>query len=275
MNPLTRLAMLSQIIITLLASAFTFNAVAQVAAPPAPPAREVKASSPMASSTQTSETMGRSTRTVYQGAKEIHWVRDSAEYRGCALQAFAWAGRLVEEKAKTETSGTWAVVCDADETVLDNSEFQKEVGSEGYTPENWNAWVQRQEAAAIPGAIAFLNHVHELGGKIVIVTNRKGNECPPTQENFRKAGLPFDIMLCQMSADKIKDGRFESVENGTAAQGVPPMKVLLYCGDNIQDFPKQRQEIRLQPEEAMKDFGQKFIVIPNPMYGTWVENPER
>jgi 5'-nucleotidase (lipoprotein e(P4) family) len=220
--------------------------------------------------------MGRApgTRTPYTGAKEIHWVRDSAEYRACAIQAFAWASRLAEEGAKNETSGTWAVVVDADETVLDNSQFQKEVGSEGFTPAKWDAWVRREEAVAIPGAIAFLNRVHELGGVVAVVTNRKATEQSHTESNFHKAGIPYDLMLCQTN-DHMKDARFEAVQKGTAAPGVGPLKVLVFCGDNIQDFPNQRQEIRFQPEAAMSDWGKKYIAIPNPMYGTWVNNPER
>jgi 5'-nucleotidase (lipoprotein e(P4) family) len=256
---------------------FVAVATAQTAAPPAPAGFSMNADvTPAGTATPApKESMGRSaSRMPYTGAKEIHWFRDSAEYRACAIQAFEWAGRLAEENARGMTSGTWCIITDADETVLDNSLFQKEVGSEGYTPEKWDAWVKREEAVATPGAVKFLDRVHQLGGRVVIISNRKASEKEHTEAALRKSGLSYDLFLGQTTT-ATKEGRFESVENGTAAPGMPPMKVVLWCGDNIQDFPGKRQEIRLQGEDAMAEFGRRFVVLPNPMYGTWVNNPER
>lgn len=246
---------------------------AQVAAPPAPGPASAASAAPSSATTATVSQLPAS-RVPYVGDKETHWFRDSAEYRACAIQAFRWAGRLVEENSSGQTSGTWAIITDADETVLDNSLFQKEVGSEGYTPEKWDAWIKREEAVATPGAITFLKRVHELGGKIVIVSNRKASEQARTEAVLKKQGMPYDILLGQTN-DRFKDARFEAVEKGTAVPGVGPLKVVLYLGDNIQDFPNVRQEIRLKGEDAMADFGKKYVILPNPMYGTWVNNPER
>jgi len=44
-------------------------------------------------------------------------------------------------------------------------------------------------------------------------------------------------------------------------------------GDNITDFPDLDQAIRLEKDPAFADFGRRFIVLPNPMYGSWVGNP--
>jgi len=44
-------------------------------------------------------------------------------------------------------------------------------------------------------------------------------------------------------------------------------------GDNIEDFPGMDQEIRFESEDGFIDFGERFIVMPNPMYGSWYENP--
>ncbi|HET7746393.1 MAG TPA: 5'-nucleotidase, lipoprotein e(P4) family, partial [Vicinamibacteria bacterium] len=73
-----------------------------------------------------------------------------------------------------------------------------------------------------------------------------------------------------------KNPRFERVQKGTAAEGLPPLEVLLWIGDNIQDFPGLRQDVvRADPEAALAPFGTRYFAIPNPMYGSWERNPPR
>jgi predicted secreted acid phosphatase len=50
------------------------------------------------------------------------------------------------------------------------------------------------------------------------------------------------------------------------------MRVLMWVGDNIQDFPHLSQDIRKQGDAAFADFGEGFVVLPNPMYGSWTRN---
>jgi predicted secreted acid phosphatase len=52
------------------------------------------------------------------------------------------------------------------------------------------------------------------------------------------------------------------------------MDVLMWVGDNILDFPNQSQELRNGGDDAFADFGSRFVVIANPMYGSWQKNAE-
>jgi len=204
----------------------------------------------------------------------IHWARSSAEFHAALVQTYAFAGRRLEELAAERAAGTWAVALDADETVISNSQFQKDLEASGepFSREAWHAWARRREATALPGARAFLERVHDLGGRIAIVTNRDQAICPDTEANFRDLGLPFDVILCRRDEGR-KEPRWEQVENGIAAPGLPPLEILLWLGDNIQDFPNLGQDLRFEPDAAFADFGRKYFVIPNPMYGSWVGNP--
>jgi len=127
----------------------------------------------------------------------VRWVRNSAEYIAAAVQAYTMATRRVDIVAASRPQGGWAVSLDADETVLDNSQYMKERAEAGlpFTSESWTAWVKRREAKVVPGAAAFIRRVKATAGKIVIVTNRTQAECPDTEENFRALGLAFDVML--------------------------------------------------------------------------------
>jgi 5'-nucleotidase (lipoprotein e(P4) family) len=204
----------------------------------------------------------------------LHWFRNSAERQAIARQTFRLATMQVEEtvgyRLKNEP---WGVVVDADETILDNSQFQKESFEQSlaFSPERWTAWVHRKEARAIPGAAAFLKRVHALGGKVVVVTNRITIECPDTEVNLHSEGLEYDALLCKTDSND-KNARFDSVAHGTAAPSLPALDVVMFVGDSIGDFPQLDQTATTDAKLA--DFGSRFVMMANPMYGSWEKNPQ-
>jgi 5'-nucleotidase (lipoprotein e(P4) family) len=207
----------------------------------------------------------------------LHWVRTSAEFRAATTQAFRAATRRIEVVGASMTPGTWAVSLDADETVLDNSLYAKErmAAHQAYSPESWTAWVARRASLAMPGSAQFLRRVKEMGGMIAIVTNRTQAECPDTEETFRALQLPFDVMLCRPDgAPPDKLPRYESIIKGTAKAGLRPLEIVVWVGDNIQDFPLLSQADRKSGEVAFAEFGNRYIIVPNPVYGSWEKNPE-
>ena len=202
----------------------------------------------------------------------IRWSRESAEHRAVFLQVFAIAAARIEREAQARPAGTWAIVSDADETLIDNSTYQLEQAErgKGFEPASWQAWTARKAATALPGASAFLARVRALGGRIAIVTNRAASECPDTEEVFRKEGLAYDAMLCMAEGGPSdKNPRFEAVAKGTTPAGLPPLEVVAFLGDNIRDFPALGQKVKDEPDSAFAAFGTRFFVLPNPMYGSW------
>jgi 5'-nucleotidase (lipoprotein e(P4) family) len=204
----------------------------------------------------------------------IHWWRNSAERRAIFQQTYRWAGQRLRELAAHERRGGWAVIMDADETVLDNSTYQlrRNGRNEGYSTESWAAWAHEKAAPATPGAPEFTRLVHELGGRVAIVSNRDENICDDTRENLRQVAIAYDVVLCRVQGQSDKNPRFAAVEGGTGT-GLPPLKVLMWVGDNIQDFPGGSQDARNQGAQAFGDFGRNYVLLPNPMYGSWERNP--
>ena len=201
-------------------------------------------------STQTAPPPAESSAPVVETAsallpKDIRWVRSSAEYHAVLVQTYRLAGAALERRVADRQPGTWAVAIDADETLIGNSQQSKEaaLGLPGTFEEQWDAWVERRAAPALPGAQRFLQLVHELGGKIAVVTNRRQRHCPQTIDNLRALELPFDVVLCR-GEDRDKAPRWRSVEDGTASPDLPPLEIVMWLGDNIHDFPGLDQELR-------------------------------
>ncbi len=209
---------------------------------------------------------------------DLHWMRNAAEYPAITRQTFQLATLQLERLVADGSLGPdapWAVSLDADETVLDNSQYAKERAGRPFETDSWDDWCRRQEATAIPGAVAFARRVKELGGHVAIVSNRSVRTQRETEANLRALGVPFDfVMLKDQSSDKTP--RWEAIESGQAAEGLPPMRIAQYVGDSVFDFPGMSQALRDTPEGAAYErFGSVYFALPNPTYGSWVGNPRR
>ena len=210
----------------------------------------------------------------------VRWFRVSAEYGAIARSVYRAATEAVTNAANGKARDSWAVVLDADETVLDNSVFQRDLtrGTAPFSEELWATFVRTRSSIPVPGAKAFLERVRDLGGRIVIVTNRFDNLCDDTRENFKLQGLPFDVVLCRAQAGKNtgdKNPRFAAAATGAAFGDTKAREVLAFVGDNIHDFPAMSQTLRDKPDADYADFGRRFFILPNPMYGSWQQVPAR
>ena len=199
-------------------------------------------------------------------------MRDSAEYRAAALQTYRAASTSVAAAAGGHKPGSWAVVLDADETVISNLQYQIERAQARlpYTPESWRAWVARREATPLPGAAAFLGARPRSRRTHRDRHQPAGIGVPRYRGRLQDASPGYDVMLCRPDGGPSdKNPRFASVAAGTTKAGGPPLDVLVFVGDNILDFPGLTQAVAKSNDAALAPFGTKFFMVPNPMYGSW------
>lgn len=78
--------------------------------------------------------------------------------------------------------------------------------------------------------------------------------------------------MIRQRAPSDKNPRFEAVAAGQTPAGNTPLDVVVFVGDNILDFPGLNQKLRQAGETAFGEFGAKFFLLPNPMYGSWQES---
>ena len=201
----------------------------------------------------------------------ILWTQSSAEYRALAYQTFVLARLRLDENLRRKNR-RGAVIVDADETVLDNSRFQAELVLRGipYDAQSWRAWCQRAEAGAVPGAVDFLNYAARRGVTVFYITNRRQAEKAGTIANLQKLGFPGvnedTVMIREEGTPASKESRRQKV----AAR----YRILLLVGDNLNDFSddfsgKSIAERASQVDRERVEFGSRYIVVPNPMYGDW------
>jgi 5'-nucleotidase (lipoprotein e(P4) family) len=209
----------------------------------------------------------------------IKYVRDSEEYATLARQVYRQATDAMTRAASVMGQRSWAAVLDIDETALDNSTYQLERASYGlpFDDASWNAWVNRREAAAVPGAVDFVAAVRRAGGHVAWISNRDASTVTATRQNLAAARLWHDDdRLCAAEGTtRPKRVRRAEVVSGQGACAWPgrPMSVLALVGDQMGDFPDADEKIPNTGTDAA--FGATCFLLPNPMYGQWTSRVTR
>ena len=214
----------------------------------------------------------------YQVAAVLY-MQKAAEYRALTYQAFNIARwqldadfdkKNLKALPKAERKMPRAVVVDIDETVLDNSPSQAR-GIKTHTPYNtkdWYAWGEMRKAKAIPGAVDFLNYAVSKGVKVYFISNRDEVQKQATIDNLKSVGFK------DVATDNVMMRATESSKDARRAVVTAKHRIVLLVGDNLDDFTSafERKSVAdrfAEVDKARDQWGKRFIVLPNAMYGTW------
>ncbi len=236
--------------------------------------------------------------TANNNFNSLLWMQSSAEYKANALQAYNGAMRNIDaaladrrwtavgEQVGDCSSLPPAVVMDIDETVLDNSRYMGRVVVEksAWSVATWDEWVALKEAAAVPGAVEFINAMNGMSVKVIFISNREcrnrdnpGSGCSQeadTIENLAKVGvhgvLPDDLLLMgeQEGWTSEKKSRREYIAG--------KYRIVMLFGDDLGDFlagvkgnitPQERDRL---VSEQKNNWGRKWFMLSNPTYGSWM-----
>ncbi|MBU2647624.1 5'-nucleotidase, lipoprotein e(P4) family [bacterium] len=203
------------------------------------------------------------------------WHQTAAEYRAIAYQTFNLARVMLDMELQKQTAKQKAIVLDLDETLLDNSPYQAMVviKQTGY-PHGWFEWIDAAQAGAIPGAVEFLKYADAKGVAIIYLSNRKitkDRKIPGMQntlKNMRALGFPQadESHMYLRNASSSKQSRRDEIAT--------KFDIIMLFGDNLNDhdviFEHKGVAERLAAVDAnQKEFGHRYFVLPNAMYGEW------
>ncbi|MDX9728115.1 MAG: 5'-nucleotidase, lipoprotein e(P4) family [Bacteroidales bacterium] len=202
------------------------------------------------------------------------WFQKSAEMRALYYQCFRSAEiALAENMAWAGRTKPAAVVLDIDETLLDNSPFQgwQVLEKKEFNNDDWFRWVELAQAKPLPGAVEFTRYADSLGVEVFYVSNRTVQEMGPTIENMSAWGFvnadSTHMLLKETTSSKVE--RRAHIEN--------EFEIILLVGDNLADlsgaYEKRGADFGFGTVDADRQlFGTKYIVLPNPMYGNWLND---
>lgn len=194
----------------------------------------------------------------------------AAEYEALCLQAYNIAKLRLDEALAQKSDKPLAIVSDIDETFLDNSYYAVERAKMGkdYDQATWEAWTAKGIAKPLTGSQEFYQYAADKGVQVFYVTNRMEQERAGTLKNLKKYNFPLqnDTNLILRSGESSKENRRKDIAKN--------YNIVLLLGDNLSDFAgifdkKSETERSAAVKSSAKEFGKKFIIIPNIGYGDW------
>lgn len=203
--------------------------------------------------------------------QSVLWQQRSAEYDALCYQAYNMATLYLDNYLDEHPDAkNLAIVTDIDETVMDNSPYNAkmiETDTE-YSREGWIDWGKQKQAKEVPGAKAFFNHASNRGVQIFYISNRYDVQLPETMDNLRSLGFP------QVETDHVLLRTTTSEKEARRSQVSKDHNIIMLLGDNLSDFThlfdkKGTAERGQIASDLRNQFGTRFIVFPNPMYGDW------
>ena len=206
-----------------------------------------------------------------QNMMSVAWYQNSAEAKALYAQGYNAAKEALDEQIQKHKGGKkLAIALDIDETVLDNSPYQAYNTLNGTSfPEGWHEWVQTAQAKPVYGAKDFLTYADQHDVEIFYVSDRSHEQdLNATVKNLKKEGLPQvnkAHVLLKKEGEHGKSERRDYIRTN--------YRLVQLFGDNLLDFDEPKAATAEARDTFVKqhedDFGSKYIIFPNPMYGSW------
>jgi 5'-nucleotidase (lipoprotein e(P4) family) len=206
-----------------------------------------------------------------QNVDAVIYQNSSAEVHRLYQQGYELARIRLDANLARPHNLPPAVIVDIDETVLDNSPSNAEDAASGRTwsPDHWKLWTALARAKALPGAVDFLNYAVSRGCAVFYISNRELDEEAATIKNLAAEGFPM--------ADTAHVIPMEGTSDKTARRAAVAKDhyIALLVGDQLTDFDERFKDRSVgygKPQvDALRDTLERyFIMLPNPMYGTWL-----
>jgi len=197
---------------------------------------------------------------------ELRWVESSEEYRFACLQTYRSAYEKIKKFAAAKPL-PWTVIMDVDDTCLSTLDYRraKRMRKLPIFHVSWSGWCKKEKATAVPGAASFTRQVKKLGGKVILITNRREELRDSTERNLRKAGILYDALFMN-SEQSSKESWLKKIREGKAIPGEGPLKPAAIIGDREEDFYQDDLD-----RKYLREWGKNFFILPNPMYGSWLK----
>ena len=170
-----------------------------------------------------------------------------------------------------------AIIVDVDETLLDNSPEQvRQLGAgHGFDPALFDAWVNEGRAKALAGARDFLQAAAKRGVTVFYISNRDAAQRAVTAANLRAQGFPIADDAQFLGLGTPVPGCNGAPSNKSCRRQLVGRthRVLMLVGDQLGDFVQPAANTPDGRRAAVAPYldwiGQRWWVLPNPMYGGW------
>ena len=204
------------------------------------------------------------------------WVK-SLEYNFLCQQIFQTAKNRIDSLNLENTSSVileknseqnlpLAVISDIDETILLNYKFQIKTRKNGgkFSYDLFEKYITNKTAIPTHGSIKYYQYLSAKGIKVFYISNRHISSKDKTFEHLKELGYPInsknDLLL---KGERIE---WSSDKSSRRSYIGSKYRIIQMFGDSLKDFAQTEEQV-LQNKDK---FGASWFLIPNPIYGTWL-----
>ena len=206
----------------------------------------------------------------------VAWKETAAEFGALCHQAYNLARLRVELALRDRRAddSPLAVIADLDDTVFHSSSYWGHLIDEGldfFDDAIWDEWLPNNLITAVPGSIEFFEFCLRNDVEVFYVTSRDQGEGT------------FDLALRQLEflkfayadAGHLTVYRETSDKTPTRERVEASHDLVLMLGDNLNDYKRDFYVADVDDRYALMerdrdDYGDRFILLPNPTDGHWV-----
>ena len=132
---------------------------------------------------------------------------------------------------------------------------------------------QEARATAIPGSTGFTQYAEKRGVTVFYITNRTANVEDATRRNLGALGFPLTAGIDTVLTRAERPEWQASAKGARRAHVARDYRIVLLVGDDLGDFvvdasgTSQERAARAAPQADW--WGRRWIMLPNPTYGSW------
>ncbi len=217
--------------------------------------------------------------------RAVLWMRTAAEYEALCRQVYraAWLHVRSETMKRIARPKPLAVILDLDETVLDNTAYSAYLIQSGlkHSKRRWQDWNRRNtdKIGLVPGAKAFIDRMKDANVHVAFVSNRSEEIRDVTVRILVNLGLGEKDELLDRDTLRLLLRTDSGSKQARRREVMEKYDVVALLGDNLGDFSddfrspavNSIQGRRGKVREYNDNWGTKWFVLPNPIYGYWTK----
>ncbi len=162
-----------------------------------------------------------------------------------------------------------AIMVNLDEGVWNNTPYERRlIERDGqFDYQKYSDWANEANCPAVPGAKQFLDHAARQNVAIIYLSPRGENMRDGTLRNLRRLEFPYDPEKDQLFLGEDWTNHHKREE--VAQKDRILLIVSDYLGDFMHDAAKEPAQRREMAAKYADNWGLKWFIVPNPMYGHW------
>lgn len=206
----------------------------------------------------------------------VAWTQTAAEFAAICHQAYNIAKLRIDMALglHNDADKPLAVITDMDNTIIQTADYWGHLinaGHDFFDDALWDDWMSKNLVKAVPGSQAFFDHCLVNNVEVFYVSNRDQGDRTDEYALAQLENLNFPYADAEhLTANRATSNKMAIKEKVSLSHNL-----VLMLGDNLNDYKRDYYVTDIDERFALverdrDEYGDRFILLPNPTDGHWV-----